>query len=76
MAQYYQIFGEDTEFLSHDPTRRDQITAQRLKTHPEFMPAICDVVGSAGLPLEKRDEYLAGADGAIARLTPPKSLEE
>ena len=77
MARYLIISSEDTEFLSYDPTRRDQIIAQ-LQAQPGFKRSSwpCDIVGGSDLPLEKYDEYLAKADAGIAQLTPPKSLEE
>ena len=64
IAWYLNISGDDAEFLSYDPVRRDQITAQ-LQAQPGFEPSLwpCDIV-------------VQEANGAIARLTPPKSLEE
>ncbi|KAI0349822.1 hypothetical protein OH77DRAFT_1431655 [Trametes cingulata] len=76
MFLYLRIHAEDTQFLSYDPTRRDQIIAE-MYAHPDCKPSCwpCDIVG-ANMPLEKYDEYLAHANDAIAQLTPPKSLED
>ncbi|KAI0349824.1 hypothetical protein OH77DRAFT_1431658 [Trametes cingulata] len=76
MFLYLRVHAEDTQFLSYDPTRRDQIIAE-LYAHPDCKPSCWpqDIVG-ANLPLEKYDEYLAHANDAIAQLTPPKSLED
>ncbi|KAI9068894.1 hypothetical protein FKP32DRAFT_1587318 [Trametes sanguinea] len=73
---YLRIDAEDTEILSHDPTRRDAIIAE-LYSNPEVKPSCWpkDIVGDM-LPPEKYDEYLAQADAAIEQLTPPRSLED
>ncbi|KAJ2986724.1 hypothetical protein NUW54_g9655 [Trametes sanguinea] len=73
---YLWIDAEDTEILSHDPTRRDAIITQ-LYSNPEVKPSCWpqDIVGDM-LPAEKYDEYLAQADAAIVQLTPPRSLED
>ena len=74
--KYLTADAEDTEILSHDPTRRDAIIAQ-LYADPNVKPSCWprDIVGTDPSP-EECDEYLAQADAAIDKLTPPQSLEE
>ncbi|KAI0779303.1 hypothetical protein C8Q74DRAFT_1258355 [Fomes fomentarius] len=65
--------GEDTEFLSYDPTRRDKLIAELYATEGVRPQQYADqIVPPGGDP----DEYLRSANTAIAELTPPKSFEE
>lgn len=72
-ARYIQMTGEDTEVLSQDPTRRDQIIADLYK-QPTVKPSpyASQFVQPNGNP----DDYLIPANAEIARLTPLTSFEE
>ena len=73
LSRYLKITAEDTEFLSHDATRRDELVAE-LYQHPDVKPSIASnqFVPLGGDP----DAHLVPANAEIARLTPPKTLEE
>ncbi len=73
LARYLQMTAEDTEVLSQDPTRRDQLIAELYK-QPGVKPNsyASQFVPPSGDP----DAHLVPANAGIAKLTPPKSLEE
>ncbi|KAI0363271.1 hypothetical protein BV20DRAFT_975867 [Pilatotrama ljubarskyi] len=75
MFLYLRVHAEDTQFLSHDPTRREQIIAE-MYAHTDRKPFCWPPALVAADLAEQYDGYLAQADDAIARLTPPKSLED
>lgn len=70
---YLQAAGEDTEYLSYDPTRRDKLIAE-FNERPDVAPNF----GAENLvPFgSDPDVYLKFADGEIERLTPPQSFED
>ncbi|KAI8980191.1 hypothetical protein BD414DRAFT_524006 [Trametes punicea] len=59
--KYFRISVEDTELYASPAVK------------PSFLPA--DMVGENPTPVQV-DQYLAGANAAIARLTPPQSLKQ
>ncbi|KAI1791693.1 hypothetical protein LXA43DRAFT_1010101 [Ganoderma leucocontextum] len=69
---YLQMAAEDSEVLSQDVTRRNELIGELYKRpgvepyHPHnFVP-----------PGGEPDAYLVPANAEIAKLTPPKSFEE
>ena len=73
LSRYLKITAEDTEFLSHDATRRDELVAE-LYQHPDVKSSVApnQFVPLGGDP----DAHLGPANVEIERLTPPKTLEE
>ncbi|TBU35440.1 hypothetical protein BD311DRAFT_679651 [Dichomitus squalens] len=72
-SRYLKIAAEDTEFLSHHATRRDELIAElyrRPGVKPNANPDLFVPLG--GDP----DVYFIPANAAIERITPPKTLEE
>ncbi|KAI9001263.1 hypothetical protein BD414DRAFT_404324 [Trametes punicea] len=73
---YLRVTAEDAEILSHDVARRDALIA-KLYANPAVKPSSMpdDMVGVDPSP-EQYNDYLKHANAAIARLTPPKSLDD
>lgn len=72
MTRYLKMAGEDTEFLSYDPPRRDKLIAELYATEGVKPFQYADQIVGDGNP----DDYLRAANAAIAELTPPKSFKE
>ncbi|KAI1791675.1 hypothetical protein LXA43DRAFT_1181577 [Ganoderma leucocontextum] len=73
LARYLQMTAEDTEVLSQDPTRRDNLIWELYK-QPGVKPNCyaSQFVPPGGDP----DAHLVPANAEIEKLTPPKSFEE
>ena len=72
-CRYLCITNEDSEILSHDPTRRDKAVAE-LYEHPGIK-ANCNPEEIVPFG-QSTDFYFKTANAELDRLTPPQTFEE
>ena len=84
LSRYLKITAEDTEFLSHDATRRDSLVrVAELYQHPDVKSSVAPnqlqfvpLGGDPDAHLVPANAHLVPANAEIERLTPPNTLEE